>query len=153
MHFDVILHDFGNPSGSLISVYEWSLEHVKMRNFLSLFEAFLTPQKSSSNHCFADFLKNKNKTWSRKSDPFWGHLYMDIAFFEFFTRPRKKHDMRGNWWVSYINLRGPGHTQKWAKSEASLSVGGFGGVRNVHRIRASGDVLFFHIVKYLLYDT
>ena len=41
-----------------------------------------------------------------------------------------------------------GSTQKWAKSDAPLSVGAFGGVRNGHRTRASGDVLFFHIVKY-----
>ena len=58
-------------------------------SFLSIFEAFLTLQKSSSPHCFADFLKKKNKTWSRKSESFLGHLFMDIAFFDFFTRPRK----------------------------------------------------------------
>ena len=31
MYFGIILHDFWLPFGSLISVYEWSLEHVKMR--------------------------------------------------------------------------------------------------------------------------
>ena len=116
-------------------------------SFLSIFEAFLTLQKSSSPHCFADFLKNKYKTWSRKSESFLGHLYMDIVFFELFTRPRKKHDMRDDWWVWNIKLRGSASTQKWSKNDASLSVDGFGGVRNGDRIRASGDVLFFHIVK------
>ena len=147
MQFDVILHDFGYPSGSLIPVYEWSLEHVKMRKFSSLFEAFLTPQKSSSPHCFADFLQNEYKTWSRKSESFLGHLYMDIVFFELFTRPRKNHDMRDDWWVWNIKLRGSASTQKWSKNDASLSVDGFGGVRNGDRIRGAGDVLFFHIVK------
>ena len=117
-------------------------------SFLSIFEAFLTLQKSSSPHCFADFLKNKYKTWSRKSDPFWGHPYSWDRFFEFFTRPRKKRAPGDDWWVWNIKLRGSASTQKWSKNDASLSVDGFGGVRNVHRIRASGDVLFFHIVKY-----
>ena len=40
MHFDVILQDFGRPSRSLISVYEWSLEHVKMRNFYHFLKRF-----------------------------------------------------------------------------------------------------------------
>ena len=47
-----------------------------------------------------------------------------------------------------------GSTQKWAKSDASLSVDAFGGVRDGDRIRASGDVLFFHIVKFTsVFDT
>ena len=37
---------------------------------------------------------------------------------------------------------------KVIKNDASSSVDGFGGVRNGDRIRASGDVLFFHIVKF-----
>ena len=39
-------------------------------------------------------------------------------------------------------------TQKLAKSDASPSVDAFDGVRDGDRIRASGDVLFFHIVKF-----
>jgi hypothetical protein len=66
-------------------------------SFLSIFKAFLTPQKSSSNQRFADFLKNENKTWSRKSDPFWGHSYSWDRFFEFFTRPRKKRAPGDDW--------------------------------------------------------
>ena len=58
-------------------------------SFLSIFEAFLTLQKSSSPHCFADFLKNKYKTWSRKSESFSGHSYMDIVFFEFYATSQK----------------------------------------------------------------
>ena len=41
-----------------------------------------------------------------------------------------------------------GHTLKSPKSDASLSVDEFSGVRNGDRIRASGDVLFFHIVQF-----
>ena len=41
-----------------------------------------------------------------------------------------------------------GSTQKWAKSDASLSVDALDGVGDGDRIRASGDVLFFHIVKF-----
>ena len=41
-----------------------------------------------------------------------------------------------------------GSTRKWAKNDASLSVDAFDGVRDGDRIRASGDVLFFHIVKF-----
>ena len=105
---------------------------------------------AKSSHCqrLADFLKNKGKTWSQKSDRFSGHLHTGTLFFNFFTRPRKKRDIRGDWWVLIIKFRGSAHTQKWAKSDASRSVDGFGGVRNGDRIRASGDVLFFHIVKF-----
>ena len=46
-----------------------------------------------------------------------------------------------------IKFRGSAHTQKWTKYDATGSVDGFGGVRNGDRIRASGDVLFFHILK------
>ena len=45
-----------------------------------------------------------------------------------------------------------GHTQKCAKSDASLSVDAFDGVRDGDRIRASGDVLFFHILSSKIYD-
>ena len=48
INFDVILHDFGHPSGSLISVYEWSLEHVKMRNFHHFLKRFL-PRKNRAH--------------------------------------------------------------------------------------------------------
>ena len=49
-----------------------------------------------------DFLKNKDKIRSQKSDPFCGHLYTGIVFFEFFTRPRKKRDTCDDLGVSVI---------------------------------------------------
>ena len=48
MQFDVILHDFGYPSGSLISVYEWTLEHVKMRHFYQFLKRF-RPRKNQAH--------------------------------------------------------------------------------------------------------
>ena len=44
-----------------------------------------------------------------------------------------------------LGLQGPPKSDQ--KNDASLSVDGFGGVRNGDRIRAAGDVLSFHIVK------
>ena len=41
MHFGVILHDFGLPSGSLISVYECSSKQLKTRNFHYFLKRFL----------------------------------------------------------------------------------------------------------------
>ena len=49
-----------------------------------------------------DFLKNKDKTWSQKNDPFCGHLYTGIAFLDVFTRPRKKRDTRDDLGVALI---------------------------------------------------
>ena len=49
-----------------------------------------------------DFLKNKAKTWSQKSDPFSSHLYTGIVFFDFFMRPRKKRDTRDDLWVPAV---------------------------------------------------
>ena len=109
--------------------------------------------KSSYRWRLVDFLKNEYKIWSRKSDPFWGHPYSWDRFFELFTRPRKKRAPGDDWWVWNINLKGSASTQKWSKNDASLSVGGFGGVRHGDRIRASGNVLFFHIVKYRVHKT
>ena len=42
MHFGVILHDFVHPSGCLISVYEWSSEQLKTRNFHHFLKRFCT---------------------------------------------------------------------------------------------------------------
>ena len=39
-------------------------------------------------------------------------------------------------------------SQKCAKNDASPGVDAFDGVRNGDRIQASGDVLFFHMVKF-----
>ena len=41
MHFGVILHDFGHPFESLISVYECSSEQLKTCNFRHFFKRFL----------------------------------------------------------------------------------------------------------------
>ena len=67
-------------------------EAVQKLQFSSLFHTFLTREKSSSSQRFVDFLKNETKVQSQKRDPFSGHLYSGIAFFDFFTRPRKKRD-------------------------------------------------------------
>ena len=37
---ELILHDFVHPSGSLLQVYEWSSERVKMRNFHHFLKRF-----------------------------------------------------------------------------------------------------------------
>ena len=41
MHSGVILHDFVHPSGSLISIYEWSSRQLKTRNFHHFLTCFL----------------------------------------------------------------------------------------------------------------
>ena len=95
-----------------------------------------------------DFLKNKDKIWSRTNDQFCGHLYTGIVFSYFFTRPRKKTWYRWRFGSAVNIIFDFGSTQKWAKNDASLSVDAFDGVRDGDRIRASGDVLFFHIVQF-----
>jgi len=67
-------------------------EAVQKLQFLALFHAFLTREKSSSSQRLVDFLKNEYKVPSQKSYSFSGHLYSSIVFFDFFTRPRKKRD-------------------------------------------------------------
>ena len=77
------MHDFVHPSRSLLQVYEWSSERVKMRNLYHFFKAFLTPQKSSSNHCFADFLKKKIKLGREKVIHFGAIHILGIDFSNF----------------------------------------------------------------------
>ena len=57
MHFGVILHDFVHPSGSLISIYEWSSEQLKTRDFL--------------NHFLKRFVYGKNTVIGDVSWIFW----------------------------------------------------------------------------------
>ena len=48
----------------------------------------------------------------------------------------------------YNKLLASASPQKLSKNDVSLSVEAFGGVRNGDRMRASGHVIFFHIVQF-----
>ena len=48
--------------------------------FSSLFEAFLTPQKSSASYCFADFLKKRAKLDREKVNDFGAIHILRIDF-------------------------------------------------------------------------
>ena len=52
-------------------------------SFLSIFEAFLTLQKSSSPHCFADFLKKRIKLGREKVNHFWAIYIWRSRFLKF----------------------------------------------------------------------
>ena len=147
MNFDVILHDFWRRCRSLISVYEWSLEYVKMRHFYQFLKRFWPRKNRAPTNALRISWKIKIKLRREKVIHFGAIHILGIDFLNSLRDLAKKRAPGDDWWVVNINLRGSASTQKWSKNDASLSVDGFGGVRNVHRIRASGNVLFFHIVK------
>ena len=70
--FWVIFAWFFGPGRSLPPSLRMLLGARQNAWFPSLFEAFLTSQKSSPGQRFVDFLEKKNKTFSRKIIKFWG---------------------------------------------------------------------------------
>ena len=146
MHFGVLLYDFELPSGSLISIYEWSSKQLKTRNFHHFLKRFLRWK----NHVIGDVWwiswKIRIKFGRKKWSILWSFVHRYRVFRCFYATSKK------TWYLwrfgSTVNIIFDfGSTQKCAKSDASRSVDAFDGVRDGDRIRASGDVLFFHIVK------
>ena len=70
MHFGVILHDFGLPSGGLISVYDWSSEQVKTRNFHHFFKRFWHPKNQADANVLWISWKMRTKLGRHKVDWF-----------------------------------------------------------------------------------
>ena len=66
MHFGVILHDFVHPSGSLISIYEWSSEQLKTRDFYHFLNRFLYGKNTVTGDVSWIFWKMRVKLGRKK---------------------------------------------------------------------------------------
>ena len=149
MHFGVLLYDFELPSGSLISIYEWSSKQLKMRNFHHFLKRFLRWKNRVTRDVWWISWKIKIKLGRKKIHfvVIW-YVYGYRVFRYFYVTSKKT-------WYPWRFGSGAniifdfGSTQKCAKSDASRSVDAFDGVRDGDRIRASGDVLFFPYSKIL----
>ena len=109
VHFGIILHDFGLPFGSLISVYEWSSEHVKTRNFHHFLKHFWARKIELQANALWFSWKILIKL-ERKKDSFWGHSFPGIVLCDFFTRLPKKRDYGHDLQVGVIKFRPSAHT-------------------------------------------
>ena len=104
MHFDAILHYFGLPSKSLISVYEWFSKHVEMRNFHHFLKRFLIKENRVRRNVWWIFWKINTKLDRKEVIHFWAISKPRSGFLDFFTRPRKKHDIGDDLWVEIIKF-------------------------------------------------
>ena len=66
MHFGVILHDFVHPSASLISIYEWSSEQLKTRDFYHFLKRFLYGKNTITRNVSWIFWKIRQKLGRKK---------------------------------------------------------------------------------------
>ena len=66
----------------------------------------------------------------------------------FHATSKNKRDTCSDLGVAPINFRPSASTPKYAKRDPFLDADAFGVVRNCHRIRASGNGIFLHMVKY-----
>ena len=64
-------------------------------------------------------------------------------FFIFHATSKNKRDTCSDLGVAHINFRPSASTPKYAKRDPFLDADAFGVVRNCHRIRASGNGIFF----------
>ena len=79
MHFEIILHDFRSSSGSLISVYEWSLEPVKMRKFHHFLNSFWHLKNRAPANALWIFWKMKVKLWKENAMQLWSSTLMETV--------------------------------------------------------------------------
>ena len=145
--FAVILYDFGHPSRSLLQVYEWSSEHVKIRNFYHFLKRFWSRKNRALANVWWISWKINIKLFRKKELIFEPSVYLELVF-SLFSATSKKTWLRWRFVSVHHKISASGSPQKWSKNDASKSVDAFGGVRNGHRIRGAGGYLFFHIVKY-----
>ena len=103
MHFGVILHDFGLPSGILISVYEWSSEHVKTRNFHHFLKRFVCWKNRVTGDVWRIFWKMNTK-FGRKKVIHFMVICRPVSSFYSFLRDieKKKRDTRDDLGVAFI---------------------------------------------------
>ena len=114
MHFCIILHDLDHPSGSLISLYEWSLEQLKTRNFHPFLKRFWPLRNWAPANFWWISRKMKVKLWNEKCMQFRSSIRR-VAVFMCFCTSLKNHihwdDMR--WRVkTFANLRPPQNHRK-----------------------------------------
>ena len=115
MHFGVILHDFVHPSGCLISVYEWSSEQLKTRNFHHFLKRFLYGKNTVTRDVSWIFWQIRQKL-DRKKVIHFRAICTRVSCFLTFSCDLEKNVIRGTIceWAEY-NLgfqRPPKNDQK-----------------------------------------